>query len=103
MSKAREIAEERFARGEISEKELQSILNRLKDSENQIRTSVPAPAPAKKSGGGISGVFKLIGTGLFIFFGVGFLLQQNSVGGLETANITAVSYTHLTLPTNREV
>ena len=54
MSKAREIAEERFARGEISEEELRRIISRLDEnpapqySASPVHAA-PAPAPQNKS------------------------------------------------------
>ncbi|WP_372742213.1 hypothetical protein [Neptunomonas sp.] len=48
MSKAREIAEERFARGEISKEQLQNILDNI-SSEPQSATTEPPPHKKKGS------------------------------------------------------
>ena len=56
MSKAREIAEERLARGEISEAEFDQLIYRIeRDAQKEEQAPQPAPAPKQVSSGSTGG------------------------------------------------
>ena len=66
MSKALEIAEERFARGEITEEELEKIKTKITTPSAQIETATGKPS----SGGGAVGIIFLVFFLILIVIGV---------------------------------
>lgn len=94
MSKAREIAEERFAKGEISAQELHDIVSRLSSAApTPAPAPVMAPAPAA-TGGGVESFFKFIGSlalyaagGAIAYIVIVNVFGGSGIKGLETANI----------------
>ena len=91
MSKAREIAEERFARGEISEEELRRIISRLDENPAPQYSAAPvhaAPAPAPQNKSALLTIAKWVLILLGLLFAVVVYLNVKGTDGLEIANIT---------------
>ena len=100
MSKARELAEERFAKGEISAEELKSIISQLNETAAPVHAAAPAapaPAPAEPAkSNALLTVGKWMLGGLVVLMVIGYFIERNTIGGLGVANLTNHG-THISL------